>query len=98
MMRGLKNGFLRGDREEQRGSREVRKSRRTGHQGKCGENPKSVKECNTRSPSALCTVRPCSTRMRQKELQEKQGHWKAVGKCHVVEGRTKQGSGAQERP
>lgn len=42
MKRGLKNGFLRGDGEEQRGSRKVGKSRRNGlkHQGKYRESQK----------------------------------------------------------
>lgn len=63
MKRDLKNVSLRGDKEEQRSSKEVGKNRRNGLkcQGKCRDNPKSVKECNIRSPSALYTGRACNT-------------------------------------
>lgn len=55
MKRGLKKDSLRSNGKEQRGSRQVGKRRKNGlkHQGKCRENPKSMREYNTRSPSAL---------------------------------------------
>lgn len=82
MKQGLRNGSLRGDGEDQRASREVGKSRRNGlkHQGKCRENPKSLKECKTRSPSALYTDRPCNTQHEAEGATGEMGPSESSGK------------------